>query len=382
MRSRRALATTILCGGGFLALLLLGACGASEDGSAAAGPSSARPELARNTETPPAVPPGEEPVVPVEDRREAAATSILQEIAKAHAARDRGAYDAAVAKLQKQAWDAPSARRFAVKLGLAQAARAEQLDDVARMRELDGARRLLSRGIWLPEYFGETGAPTTEREKLILRIRDLNLSVMTFRKMEGGGLEGITRPYVVPAGEAPLATVSRQQLAYGPNALLYWNKGNLDPRRVQAGEVLLLPEEELSVQVNQRYRRLAIFLGDWFVKEFPIGIGRPDKPTPSGTFHVGQKRSQNPDWWSPDGFVPYGDPKNELGSMWIGIASARVPESAGIGIHGTNKPETVGTRCSNGCVRLANDHATELYRWMRGRDGNGGQPTRIEISPP
>lgn len=65
--------------------------------------------------------------------------------------------------------------------------------------------------------------------------------------------------------------------------------------------------------------------------------------------------------------------------MWIGIESDRVPEDAGIGLHGTNKAQSVGTRCSNGCVRLENDDALELYGWVRGKDSNGGEPTRIVI---
>jgi hypothetical protein len=327
------------------------------------------------------VPPGEEEAGATPDAAEQHAQEILGEIARAHRARDRAAYDVAVSKLQKEAGDAPSARRFEVKLGLAQAARAEKAQGAERMRGFDAARRLLSRGIWLPEFFGRDGRPTEERGKLVAKIQDLNRSVMTFAKQDGGGLEGLTRPYRVPPGEAPLSTVSRNRLPYGPNALLFWNKGRLDPRRVQAGEILLLPVEPLHVVVNQKYKRLALFLGDWFVKGFAVGVGKPDKPTPSGTFHVGKKRSENPDWWSPEGPVPYGDPRNELGSMWIGIASERIPEDAGIGIHGTNKPETVGTACSNGCIRLANDDATELYRWLRGRDAAGGEPTRIEILP-
>jgi lipoprotein-anchoring transpeptidase ErfK/SrfK len=141
----------------------------------------------------------------------------------------------------------------------------------------------------------------------------------------------------------------------------------------------LLPTEALHVEVSLERRRLALFIGDWFVKDWPAGVGRDDKPTPYGTFEVGKNRSRNPDWWSPDGFIPYGDPRNELGSMWIGIESDRVPEDAGIGLHGTNKAQSVGTRCSNGCVRLENDDALELYGWVRGKDSNGGEPTRIVI---
>ncbi len=314
------------------------------------------------------------------DALETHARALLGEVARAQEKKDRAAYDAAVARLEKEAWDAPSARRYAVRLGEAEASAAARLAGLERVQRLDHARRLLSRGVWLPEMFDAKNQPTDARAHLVQSIQDANREVMTWARREGGGLAGVTRPYTVPPGEAPLVTVSRQHLPYGPNALLYWNKGTLDPKRVQAGETLLLPEETLHVEVSIVRRRLAIFLGGWLVKDFAVGVGRSETPTPRGAFHVGKKRQRNPDWYPPNrAMVPYGDPRNELGAAWIGIESDQVPESAGFGVHGTNRPDTVGTECSNGCVRLLNENATEVYRWIRGVDSNGGKPTEIRI---
>ena len=33
----------------------------------------------------------------------------------------------------------------------------------------------------------------------------------------------------------------------------------------------------------------------------------------------------------------------------------------GYGIHGTWKPESIGTQCSNGCIRMRNDDVNELF---------------------
>ena len=76
--------------------------------------------------------------------------------------------------------------------------------------------------------------------------------------------------------------------------------------------------------------------------------------------------------------VPAGDPRNELGAVWMAIESPQWPRSAGFGIHGTIKPETVGSHCSNGCVRLRNDQATEVFDWAR-REGNGVAATEVTI---
>ncbi|MFV1958329.1 MAG: L,D-transpeptidase [Planctomycetota bacterium] len=324
---------------------------------------------------PPARAPTEDPAAA---RLEARAREILAEVGAASRAKDRSRYDAAVARLRKEAWNAPSARAFAVKLGLGLYADASSRSGLDRIRRLDAARRTLSRGIWNDDLFDAKGRPTKARTSLLQAIQEANRQVMTFARREGGGLAGVTRPFRVPAGWAPIVIVSRKKLPYGPNALLYWNKSNLDPRRIQAGEILLLPVEALSIEIDRRRHRLALFLGDWFVKEFEVGVGLPEKPTPAGVFTLGKKRQENPPWWSPQGKIPFGDPRNELGAAWIGIRSESVPESAGYGLHGTNKPETVGTDCSQGCVRLHNSDVTELYRWMRS-DSAGGAATVIRI---
>jgi lipoprotein-anchoring transpeptidase ErfK/SrfK len=115
------------------------------------------------------------------------------------------------------------------------------------------------------------------------------------------------------------------------------------------------------------------------VKDFRVGVGKPDTPTPTGRFTV-LDRQFNPPWTAPDGRVlPYGHADNELGDAWISIVNDEYPRGAGYGIHGTNKPDTVGHRSSNGCVRLLNEDAKELVGWVRRQDSNGGAPTPVII---
>lgn len=53
----------------------------------------------------------------------------------------------------------------------------------------------------------------------------------------------------------------------------------------------------------------------------------------------------------------------------------------GIGIHGTNRPETVGTRCSEGCIRVRSDQVEVLRRYVF-----AGMPVVVsaedELTPP
>ena len=306
------------------------------------------------------------------------AGQISIQLARAEASGDTAAIAKLESQLHTELSDTLVARRRAFQKGLEMLRRVPRRPGEERARYLDGARRLLSAGVYLPEHFHKDGRSTDRRTKLIRKIQELNRIVMTYAP----GLEAITVPYEVPAGVAPVQIVSRQKLRTGHNAILYWNQGgNLDPSRLRAGATLLLPQEELTLHVYQNVRRLGVFIGNWFVKEFRVGIGKDETPTPVGTFDVYRKQ-QNPDWTATikgrKVIIPYGDPRNELGDAWIHIRNNEYSEASGYGIHGTNAPDTVGKACSNGCVRLKNDQARELFWWVRTASA-GGQATRIFI---
>jgi lipoprotein-anchoring transpeptidase ErfK/SrfK len=51
--------------------------------------------------------------------------------------------------------------------------------------------------------------------------------------------------------------------------------------------------------------------------------------------------------------IPPG-PRNPVGIVWIGL------NKKGIGIHGTDSPDTIGRSASHGCIRLANWDAARV----------------------
>ena len=199
------------------------------------------------------------------------------------------------------------------------------------------------------------------------------------------GIEGVTRPYTVEDGLAPVQVVWRQLIPAGANAILYWNYGgNLNPRRMRAGDNLLLPLEPLRLEVYQDVHRMGVFIGDWWVKEFRVGVGKEGSETPTGTFRV-VERISNPTWTTTikgrHVKIPPGDPRNELGSVWIELRNAEY-SSGNIRHPRTVRPETVGTHCSSGCVRLHNVEAEEVRHWVRrvGGPADEGVPaTRVRI---
>ncbi|HEX6746112.1 MAG TPA: L,D-transpeptidase family protein [Longimicrobium sp.] len=102
---------------------------------------------------------------------------------------------------------------------------------------------------------------------------------------------------------------------------------------------------------------------------FPSTLGSTYDPSPSGQFRVTHVE-QNPKWHyqpellatAPDtaheAMVP-GGPNNRVGAVWMALSAPHY------GIHGTNKPETIGYATSSGCVRLTNWDAQFLSRRIR-----------------
>lgn len=128
--------------------------------------------------------------------------------------------------------------------------------------------------------------------------------------------------------------------------------------------VALLAAIEALGQENgaQRARRivvsipdheLAVLEGDQVVKMFPTAVGASRTPSPVGSFRIVQ-RIPNPTWYTKGRVVGPGK-ANPLGTRWLGLSAK------GYGIHGTNRPSSIGHNASHGCIRLRNQDVEELF---------------------
>ncbi len=88
-------------------------------------------------------------------------------------------------------------------------------------------------------------------------------------------------------------------------------------------------------------RILYLLDNDKCIKKYPVAIGKSDSPSPIGFWKVINKGK-----WS-GGF----------GDRWLGL---NVPWGK-YGIHGTNRPGSIGWAASHGCIRMKNKHVIELY---------------------
>lgn len=113
-----------------------------------------------------------------------------------------------------------------------------------------------------------------------------------------------------------------------------------------------------EIIINIPARELHLYQYGVLVKTYPIGVGSVVSPSRLGTTHIVNSVS-HPTYYPPDWYVrgltpiPPG-PDNPVGTRWLGLGWS------GYGIHGTNRPESIGTASSAGCIRMYNEDVEEL----------------------
>ena len=109
------------------------------------------------------------------------------------------------------------------------------------------------------------------------------------------------------------------------------------------------------ILINIPARSLRLYEDNNCVAMYPVGVGRIETKTPAGFYKIVEK-IENPTWVDPgDTSVAISSgPDNPLGYRWLGIGG-------NYGIHGTNKPSSVGHYVSNGCVRMVEADVEKLF---------------------
>jgi lipoprotein-anchoring transpeptidase ErfK/SrfK len=106
---------------------------------------------------------------------------------------------------------------------------------------------------------------------------------------------------------------------------------------------------------------LRLYDGPRLVRTFRVATGQAIYPTPGGLWRIMDK--QRDPWWYPPTTsawakglkpVPPG-PSNPLGTRWMGL------DAAGVGIHGTTAPASIGYSASHGCIRMQVPEAEWLF---------------------
>lgn len=96
-----------------------------------------------------------------------------------------------------------------------------------------------------------------------------------------------------------------------------------------------------SIEIDTKKRLLRLLVNGTLVKEYPVAVGKSSALTPLGNWTIVKKAL-----WGEQ----FGGHFMQLSVPW-GI----------YGIHGTNKPWSIGQAVSHGCVRMYNSDAADLY---------------------
>ncbi len=104
------------------------------------------------------------------------------------------------------------------------------------------------------------------------------------------------------------------------------------------------------IWVSVPEKTLTLYEGTRVVKRYTVATGAGGTPTPIGTYIVNNRFS------------------GDLGGFGTRFLGLNVPWGQ-FGIHGTNKPASIGTNASHGCIRMFVRDSEELYPQI----GNGAK---------
>ena len=114
------------------------------------------------------------------------------------------------------------------------------------------------------------------------------------------------------------------------------------------------------IVIHRGLNRLFLYRGMHSWRTFQVATGQSAYPTPLGRFEIVVKW-RDPWWYPPDSPwakgakpIPPG-PGNPLGTRWLGLSAA------GVGIHGTPDPASIGYSVSHGCIRMRISEAEWLF---------------------
>jgi lipoprotein-anchoring transpeptidase ErfK/SrfK len=144
---------------------------------------------------------------------------------------------------------------------------------------------------------------------------------------------------------------------------------NIQPFQIESIQPVpdLPPRPEFAqriIKIDTKNRMLDLVDANHVVASFPITPGSKSLPAPIGTWKIVKVTTMPVFRWD-EAMLKHGrrsgnyytippGPRNPVGIVWIGL------DKKGIGIHGTDSPDTIGRSASHGCIRLADWDAARV----------------------
>ncbi len=119
-----------------------------------------------------------------------------------------------------------------------------------------------------------------------------------------------------------------------------------------------------TIVISVSQRKLYLVNGDGTAIRYPVAVGKPGKQW-FGTAQIDGKYVA-PAWSPPwevkrdnprlPNVIAGGSPHNPMGAAAMTLAGGQYA------IHGTNRPSSIGTWASYGCIRMYNQDVVDLYQ--------------------
>lgn len=158
-----------------------------------------------------------------------------------------------------------------------------------------------------------------------------------------------TEIYTIKSRET-LAKIAKK---IGSTVELIKRRNQMETDRIIVGHKLSVWTGIFLIEIDKSDNTLTLKTGDEVVKVYPVSTGK-NNSSPVGSFLI-KDRYTDPVWFHKGDVVPADDPKNFLGTRWLGFDLPKY------GIHGTIEPERIGKQVSSGCIRMRNEDVQELY---------------------
>jgi L,D-transpeptidase catalytic domain len=123
-------------------------------------------------------------------------------------------------------------------------------------------------------------------------------------------------------------------------------------------DVFRFVSTRLRVLIDQSDRRLTVYRNGRVLMRVPVAIGKPSTPTPTGRFAIAEMiRTRTPGAFLGPIVFPLTGYSNVLNEFAGG--------NGRVAMHGTSLPHLIGTRASNGCIRIHNSNVVRISRLVR-----------------
>ena len=154
-----------------------------------------------------------------------------------------------------------------------------------------------------------------------------------------------------------------------------WQFHKIEISKIANSSFIVISKEELTLFLYNYKGKV--------LDKYPISCGKNmgnkknigDMKTPEGIFTVCD--IQKADHWTHDFGDGKGEIKGAFGPFFIRLLT---PGHQGIGIHGTHDANTIGSRATDGCIRMRNDDLTKLIKKVKIGDVVVITPSKSDVN--